>query len=89
LSEVGDALGGQDRVNSDLYLEAVIKPVGRCSSWPRSNDLRDALLGHDRASLKIQLETEIESTQMPWEAVIEQVWIYARRLRLGIVRDSL
>jgi hypothetical protein len=64
LSEVGDALGGQNRVDSDLFLEAVIEPVGRCSSWPRSNDLRDTLLGDDQASLKIQLETEIESTEM-------------------------
>jgi len=55
-----DALGGQDRVNSEIHSEAVIERVWRCIWRPRSSELRDALGGRDRASL-----------EMHWEAVIE------------------
>jgi len=55
-----DALGGQDRVNSEIHSEAVIERVWRCIWRPRSSELRDALGGRDRASL-----------EMYWEAVIE------------------
>jgi len=49
-----------DRVNSEIHLEAVIERVWRCNWRPRLSELRHALGGCDRASLEMQLETEIE-----------------------------
>jgi len=49
-----------DRVNSEMHLEAMIERVWRCNWRLRSSELRDALGGRDRASLEMQLETEME-----------------------------
>ena len=69
-SELGDALGGLDRVNSEMHLETVMGRVWRCTGRPWSSEFGDALWGCDRARLEIQLETEIEGTQRcsgrPW-----------------------
>jgi len=43
-----------------MHSEAVIERVGRCTWRPRSNELRNALGGRDRASLEMQTETETE-----------------------------
>jgi len=70
-SEVGEALGGRDRLKSEMHLEAVIERVWRCTwrprwrwtercNWrPRSGLFGDALGGLDRASLEMHLETTI------------------------------
>jgi len=47
-------------VNSKMHLKAVIERVRRCTWRPGLSELRDTLRGRDIASLKIQLETEIE-----------------------------
>ena len=47
-------------MNSEMHFEAVIKQVWRCNWRWRLSELRDALGGHDQASLEIKLETEIE-----------------------------
>jgi hypothetical protein len=60
LSELGDALGGRDGVNSEMHLEAMIEQVWRCKWRPRSSELRDALGGRDQASLEMQLEAKVE-----------------------------
>jgi len=53
----------------------------RCTWRRRSNELRDALGGRDRASLEMHLEAEIELTQkMHLEAVIDRVWRSTLRL---------
>jgi len=59
----GDALGGRDRVNGDMHLEAAIDRVWRCTGRPRWSELTDALRGRDWSSL-----------EMHWEAVIDRVW---------------
>jgi len=46
-----------------MHFQAVIDRVWRCNSRPRLSELRDALGACDRASLEMQLETEIERTQ--------------------------
>jgi len=49
-----------------VYLDwqhAVIQSNSRCAGWWLSSELRDTLSGRDRASLELQLETEIEWTQ--------------------------
>jgi len=51
-----------DRVNSEIHSEAVIKLVWRRNWRPRLGELRDALGGRVRASLEMHLETEIERT---------------------------
>jgi len=56
------------------WTHAMIERVWRFMWRPRSSELRDALWGHDRASLEMQLETEIEWTQRcnwrPWSSEI-------------------
>jgi len=47
-----------------MHLEAVIEQVWRFNCRPTLRELRDALGGHDQASLEIHRED-----------VIEQVWI--------------
>jgi len=53
-----------------MHWEAMLEAVWRCSWRPRSSELRDALCGHDQASLEMQLETENMWTQIcikrPW-----------------------
>jgi len=44
-SDFGDALGGHDRVNSEMQWEAVIEQDWRCTLRPWSSELRDALGG--------------------------------------------
>jgi hypothetical protein len=43
-----------------MYLEAMMKQGEKCTWRPRSRELRDTLRGHDRASLEMNLEAEIE-----------------------------
>jgi len=62
-NEIGDAIGERHWVNSETHSEAVIERVWRCTRRPRSRELRDALGGHDRLSLKMQLETEMGWSQ--------------------------
>jgi hypothetical protein len=56
LSEFGDGLGGQDRVNREVHLEAAINRVSRCTGRPSSSKIQDALAGYDRARLVEYLE---------------------------------
>jgi len=51
-----DALGGRDCLSSEMHWEAVIERAWRCNCRPRWSELRDALGGHDRASLEEYLE---------------------------------
>jgi hypothetical protein len=60
LVEFGDALGGYDRVNSEMHLEAVIDRVWRFSWRPLSSEFGDALGSPDRASLAMHLQAMIE-----------------------------
>jgi len=43
-----------------MYSEAVIEQVERCTWWPRSSELRDALGGRDRVNSEIHSEAVIE-----------------------------
>jgi len=56
LSELRDALGDWDRVNSEMHLEAGIVRGWRCTWRPWSCELA----GRNRASLEIHLEAVIE-----------------------------
>jgi len=83
-SELRDTLGNRDQSSLEMHCKAVIKQVWRFTWRPRSSKLTrctcrpwsigfgDALGGHDRACLVMQLETEIEWTQrctwMPWSS---------------------
>jgi hypothetical protein len=60
LCEFVDALGGQGPVNPAMDLEAVIKLVWRCNCRLRLSELRDALGGHNRASLEMHFEAGIQ-----------------------------
>jgi len=71
-SELRDALGGQDRVNSEIHSEAMIKRVWRCTWRPRLSELSDALGGRDWVNSETHLE-----------AVIERVWRCAARPQLS------
>jgi len=46
-------VGGPDGVNSEMHFEAVIERVWRCTSRPRSSELRDALGGRDQSSVEM------------------------------------
>ena len=78
LCELRDALGGKDRVNSEIHCEALIEQVWRCTWRPRLSELRDALGGRDTARLELN-----------WEAVIEWVWRRNWRPRLSELRDAI
>jgi len=58
-----DALGGRDRVNWEMHLEAVIDRVWRWTGRPWSSEFGDALGGRAWAILDMHLEAEIEWTQ--------------------------
>jgi len=73
-SKFGDALGGQDGVNTELHLEAIIERVWRCLWRPWICKLG----GHGRGGLQMLMKAEIEWTQ----------W-YSWRPRSGELRDSL
>ena len=47
-------------VNIEIDSESLIERRLRCSWRSRSRDLRDAQSGHDRDSLEINLEAEID-----------------------------
>jgi len=53
-------------------LEALINQVSIWTSGPKSRELWDSVLGRDRASLEMHLETDIEWTQIctcrPWSS---------------------
>jgi len=72
-SQFGDALGGRDRVNSEMHLEAVTERVWRCNWRPRLSELRDALGGRVRVNSEMHLEAMIERvwrcTLRPWPSV--------------------
>jgi len=70
--EFGDALGDDDRVNSEMQLEAVIERDWRCTWRPYSSEFGYALGGCDRASLEMHLE-----------AMIEQDWRSTWRQSIG------
>jgi len=59
-SNIGDALGDRDRVNSEMHLEAGIERVWRCSSRPRSSELSNAPGGRDRVNSEMQSDAVIE-----------------------------
>jgi len=73
LSELRDALGDWDRVNSEMYLEAGIERVWRFSWRPWSCELA----GRNWVSLEIHLEAVIERvwrhTWRPWSSEIGRV----------------
>jgi hypothetical protein len=52
----------------EMYFEAVIERIQRCTWRPRLSQVGDALGGRDSVGLEMQLE-----------AVIEQVWRYSWR----------
>jgi len=82
LGEWGDALGGRDRANWEMHLEAVIDRVWRCTGRPWSSECGNALGvqdrvnseeelgGRDQLSLEIHWEAEVKWTQRctsrPW-----------------------
>jgi hypothetical protein len=55
-----DALGGQDRVKSEMHSEAMIKRVWRCNWKSRLSALSDALGGRVQVSLVMHLEAEVQ-----------------------------
>ena len=70
-----------------VYLEAVIKLIGRYTWRPRSSELQAALWGHDQAGLEMHLEAEIEWTERctmrSWscefgDAIGDQEWVNSR-----------
>ena len=61
-SGFGDALGGWDRANSEMYLEAVIEQVERCAGRLWSSKFGDAI-GH----------RDWVNSEMHWEGLIEWV----------------
>ena len=52
-----------DRVNSEMHMEAEIKWTQRCTWRPRSSELRDALGGRDLVNSEMHLDAEIEWIQ--------------------------
>jgi hypothetical protein len=60
LSEFGDALGGQDRVNLEIHCWAVIEQVWRFTWMQSFSELRAALGGRDGASLEMLLEAMLK-----------------------------
>ena len=50
-------------MNSVRQLTTVIERVWRCTWRPRSSQLRDALGGHNHATLEMHWEAEIQSTE--------------------------
>jgi len=78
LRAIGGGPEDDDRVNSEIHSEAVIKWVWRFNWRPRLNELRDALRGGDRASLEFH-----------FEAVIVRVWRCTWRPRWGELRHAL
>jgi len=60
-----------------MRLEVMIEQDGICTLRPGSNELRDTLPGHDRASLEMHLEAEIKWTQRhtwrPWSSEFRDV----------------
>jgi len=73
LSELRDALGHWDQVNSEMHLEAGIERVWGCTWRPWSCELA----GRNRVSLQIHLEAVIEwvwrYTWRPWSSGIGRV----------------
>jgi len=59
-SEIGDALGGQDRPDTEMQLDAVIDRMRRCTWRPRSSELRDTIGCRNHVSLEIHLVGVIE-----------------------------
>jgi hypothetical protein len=57
-----------------MHADAGMVGVWRCNWRPRSSKLRDALHGHDRASLVMHLEAEIDCTERcTFEIMIENI----------------
>jgi len=55
-----DILGGRDRVNSEMHLEAGIQCVWRCIWRLRSSELRNVLGSPNRVNSEMHLEAVIE-----------------------------
>jgi hypothetical protein len=53
-------LEAEIKLNSEIHLEAEIERGWRCTWRPQLSEFRDALGGHDRASLGMHLEAAIE-----------------------------
>ena len=47
-------------MTSEIHFKAVIERLRRCNWRPRSTELRDASVGHDRVILDIHLDAEIK-----------------------------
>ena len=77
-SEVRDALGGRDRVSSEMHWEARIEWTRRYRPRLWSSKVGDALGGRDRVNSEMHLE-----------AVIEQVWRCTGRPWLREFGDAL
>jgi hypothetical protein len=54
------AFQGRDQANLEMDLNAVIELVRRCNWRLSLCESRDTLAGHDRASLEMHLDSEIE-----------------------------
>jgi len=82
LSELRDALGGQDQVNSEMHLEARFKWTQRWTWRPRLSELRAAQGGRDWVHLEMHLQAIIERD---WRSTWKRsIWRQAgRQLRLN------
>jgi len=78
LSEFGDVLGCQDRVNTKMHLEAEIDQVWRGTWRPWWSEFGDALGGRDRVN-----------SEMHSDAVIVRVWWCSCRLWSGEIGGVL
>jgi hypothetical protein len=67
LCDLRDVLGGQDQMNREIQMAAVIKWVWRWTWRLRSSELRDALGGRNGASL----DTLVGHDQSRWEEYLE------------------
>jgi len=76
LTEFGAPLGGSDRVNLEMRLEAVIVGSWRYTWRPWSSDHRDALRGCNRVSLEMDIQSIIE---LDWRRTSRwSIWRWSR-----------
>jgi len=59
-SELRDALGGSDRANLEMHLDAEIEWTQRCTWKPWLSEFGDSLGGQERVNWEMHLETVIE-----------------------------
>jgi len=87
-----------DWVSLEMYFEAMIERVWRCTWRMRRSELRDALGGCNRASFGMHFEAEIKRIQIPnwrpWSSEIGDAhggrnWVNSRmHMGVGIERGS-